>query len=80
MHPEREKSPKAKRPKVKDKELDAMIQSAWDAGWWCRYTGKGHVMCYSPDGEKMVSVANTPSDHRTVPNTRKYFRRSGLTL
>lgn len=80
MHPKRLENPDAKRPKVKDKALDGMIAKAWDAGWWCRTAGSGHVMCYAPDGGRMVDVANTPSDHRTVPNTRSYFRRSGLDL
>jgi hypothetical protein len=80
MHPERLRNPQAKRPKVKDRELDAMIAAAWKAGWWCRRTGSGHVFCYPPDEGRMVDVANTPSDHRTVPNTRSYFRRSGLPL
>ena len=53
---------------------------AWAEGWWCRPTGSGHVFCYPPDGGRMVDVANTPSDRRTVPNTRSYFRRSGLEL
>jgi len=78
MHPKRLANPQAKRPKVKDKQLDAMIEKAWTAGWWADKRTNGHVMCYSPDGGKMVDVANTPSDWRTVPNTRSYFRKSGL--
>lgn len=80
MHPKRKANPTAKRPKVKDKQLDAMVAKAWAEGWWCRPTGSGHVFCYPPDGGRMVDVANTPSDRRTVPNTRSYFRRSGLEL
>jgi hypothetical protein len=80
VHQERLNDPQAKRPKVKDKELDAMIETAWNAGWWCRPAGSGHVFCYPPDGGRMVCVANTPSDRRTIPNTRSYFRRSGLEL
>ena len=57
-----------------------MIETAWQAGWWAEKKGNNHVMCYSPDGERMVDVASTPSDHRTVPNTRSYFRRGGLPL
>jgi hypothetical protein len=80
MHPKRLDNPNAKRPKAKDKQLDAMVERAWKAGWWCRYAGSGHVVCYPPDEGRMVDVANTPSDHRTVPNTRSYFRRAGLDL
>lgn len=80
MHPERLKHPDAKRPTVKDRDLDQMVAAAWAAGWWCRKTGKSHAFCYPPDGGRMVDVANTPSDRRTVPNTRSYFRRAGLKL
>ncbi len=77
MHPTRIANPKAKRPKVKDKALDGMIEKAWEAGWWCR-PGGGHACCYPLDGGRMVVVANTPSDHRTIPNTKSAFRKSGL--
>lgn len=80
MHAKRNQNPDAKRPTVKDRELDAMIERAWREGWWCDYRGSGHVHCLQPDGPGMVNVANTPSDHRTVPNTRKFFRRYGLKL
>lgn len=81
MHATRLENPKAKRPKVKDKQLDAMIVEAWKEGWWAEKRSNGHVMCYSPGEEKkLVDVANTPSDHRTVPNTRSTFRRAGLKL
>ena len=81
MHPERERNPRGKRPKVKNRELDAMIQAAWDAGWHCSKTSKSHVMCYPPDKTiKPVLVANTPSDHRTIPNTLSCLRKSGLSV
>lgn len=81
MHAKRAANPGLKRPKVKDRQLDAMIASAWEAGWFCERTGSNHVMCYPPDPKgKPVLVANTPSDHRTVPNTKSMLRRSGLKI
>ncbi len=81
LHPDRERNPEAKRPKVKNRELDAMIQAAWTAGWMCSKTRSGHVMCYPSERTiKPVLVAGTPSDHRTIPNTRAEFRRSGLNV
>jgi len=81
MHPKRKANKNAKRPKVKNKQLDAMVEAAWSAGWWAEKGQGGHVKCYPPDRTKaMVVVANTPSDHRTVPNTRSFLRRSGLKL
>lgn len=69
------------RPKVKDRELDRMVALAWAAGWFCDRTKSGHPMCYPPDQEsKPVLVAGTPSDHRTIPNTRSRLRQSGLDI
>lgn len=79
MHPKRR--PGQTRPKVKDRQLDALIARAWAQGWYCERTGSGHVMCYPPDlTGKPVLVANTPSDWRTIPNTKSMLRRSGLRI
>ena len=85
MHPKRIASPSAQCPKVKDAQLLAMIVAAWAAGWWCEKRSSGHVACYSPPvagGGRgtIVLVANTPSDRKTVPNTRSTFRRAGLQI
>jgi hypothetical protein len=81
MHSERALNPAGKRPKVKNRELDAMVAAAWDAGWKCSKTSQGHVMCYPPERTvKPVLVAGTPSDHRTIPNTRSALRKSGLNV
>ena len=81
MHPKRKANPKAKRPKVKNRELDEMVAAAWAAGWHCARTKSSHVMCYPPDKKRRpVLVASTPSDHHTIPNTRSAFQRSGLNL
>jgi hypothetical protein len=85
LHPQRTANPTARCPKVKDRQLRAMVEAAWAAGWWCEKTAEGHAKCYSPAGPggqrgKIVFVANTPSDHRTIPNTRSTFRRAGLQL
>jgi hypothetical protein len=78
-------SAQAECPAVKDRQLRAMVEAAWAAGWWCEKTSNGHVQCYQWPVEgggrgKIVTVANTPSDHRTIPNTRSTFRRAGLQL
>jgi len=81
LHPKRRDDPDARRPTVKNRDLDTMLEAAWNAGWWAaRKKGQSHVKCYSPDGQRMVTVASTPSDHRTIPNTRSAFRRAGLKL
>lgn len=78
MHPERLKNPHAKRPKVHDRELDAMVAEAWKAGWWCRPTKNNYAWCLPPDGGKPMKVVSTPSSRRTIPNTRSAFARRGL--
>lgn len=80
MHPKRRKNPKAKRPKVKVKELDELVEAAWEAGWWCERAGNKHVKCYPPSDSRMVPVPSTPSDWRTVRNKRSQLRRSGLNV
>jgi len=80
LHRRRREQPQAQCPKVGDKALNEMITTAWAQGWWCEKTGSGHVMCYPPDRGRMVLVASTPSDHRTIPNTRSALRRSGLII
>ena len=80
MHPKRKQNPQAKRPRVKEKELDAMVAAAWAAGWWCERGGNKHVKCYPPDDHRMVPVPGTPSDWRTIKNKRAQLRRSGLAL
>jgi hypothetical protein len=80
VHPKRAGNPNAHCPRVRSKELGALIAAAWAAGWWCEATKKGHVRCYSPDQVRMVLVAGTPSDHRAIANTRSTFRRAGLNV
>jgi hypothetical protein len=79
MHPKRMANPEAKRPKVQDKRLDAMIKTAWAHGWWARACANGHVMCYHPtDMGEMVLVNNTAGDPHVVPTLRRAFARVGL--
>jgi hypothetical protein len=78
VHPKRLENPDAKRPKVSNKELDAMVARAWEAGWWARQTKNNYAWCYPPDGGKPLKVVSTPSSSRTIPNTRSAFARRGL--
>ncbi len=79
MHPRGLKSPSATRPKVSNREMDALVKMAWDQGWWC-VKGSKHVKCYPPDDGRMVPIPGTPSDHRSRMNTLKQLQRSGLRL
>jgi hypothetical protein len=34
LHPKRKENPDARRPKVSNRDLDAIVDAAWRAGWW----------------------------------------------
>jgi hypothetical protein len=80
MHPKRKQNPEAKRPKAKNKDNDALVQAAWDAGWWCQMSKKGYIHCKSPDGKGMVVIESTPSDHHSTRNSRARLRNLGLSV
>ena len=81
MHPKRKANPQAKCPKVKDKQLDAMIKAAWSDGWWAVKLAEGHVMCYHPtDFKEKVLVNNTAGNRHVIPRVRGYFLKAGLKL
>lgn len=80
MHPKRLENPTAKRPRAKNKENDALVQAAWDAGWWCEMVKKGYIHAKSPDGKTMVVIESTPGDHHSVSNTRSRLKRAGVSV
>jgi hypothetical protein len=80
VHPKRRQNPNAKRPTVKNRDLDGLIAAAWKAGWWAERMANNHVKCFSPTGGWIVPVPSTPSDHRTFRNKRGQFRRAGLNV
>lgn len=80
MHPKRKQHPQGKCPKVKDKQLNAMVKSAWAAGWWAIKLPNGHVMCYSPDLAAKVLVNNSAGDPHVIRRIRGYFHKAGLKL
>lgn len=80
MHPKRLQNPTARRPKVKDRDMNELVASAWACGAWCERGGTNHVKVYPPDGSRMVMIPSTPSDHRTVRNKRAALRRGGLSV
>lgn len=77
-HPERVKNPSAERPKLKNRDMDALVKAAWDADAWCVRGGNQHVKVYPVDGSRMIPIPSTPSDHRTVRNKKAALRRAGI--
>lgn len=78
MHKRRAKEPDAKRPRVRNREHDALVKAAWDAGWWCEQRKSGSVLCLAPDDVGKVMVHGTASGPRSLKNVRADFRRAGL--
>lgn len=77
MHPKRAANPDAKRPTVRNRDMDALIVLAWDASWWCERGGKNHVKCFPPNDSRMVPIPSTPSGSRTAANKLAALRRGG---
>ena len=79
MHRKRADNPTAKRPKARNKENDALVQAAWDAGW-CETVKKGYIHAKSPDRKTMVVIESTPGDHHCISNTRSRLKRAGVSV
>lgn len=58
------------------KEMRALLRAAEDAGWKVELKRK-HYRLQSPEGE-IVFLPSTPSDRRSVLNSRAQLRRAGL--
>lgn len=80
MHPKREANPNAKRPKLTNQDMDALVQLCWEQGWWCERAGNKHIKVWPPSGGRMVPIPATPSGSRTYRNKMSALRRSGLTI
>lgn len=80
MHPDREADPTAQRPKLRNKDMDKLVAAAWEAGWKCVRSGKNYILCYPPDGGRMVTIPSTPSSSKTYANKRAPLRRGGVNL
>jgi hypothetical protein len=61
-------------------EVDKMLSRAITMGWRVKRTGGNHIKAMSPDGNSVVVISGTPSDHRAIMNIRAAFRRAGLDL
>ncbi len=79
LHPRRLDESNATCPRHSDKDWRPLVQAAWDAGWWVR-RGRKYIYCYALNGDDIVKVPMTPSDHRTIKNVRAHFARAGLDL
>lgn len=78
MHPKRELHPKATCPRAKRGDVRLLLEAAWAQGAWVELGGNGHYQVLPPNGDRMVPIPQTPSDHRTIKNKRAQLRRVGI--
>lgn len=77
-HPKRIANPNATCPRHPKKDWRALVERAWEAGWWCEWRDH-YIRCSPPDSTKMaVSLPSTPSGGRSLINNTKMMERSGL--
>lgn len=62
-----------------NRDLQHLLRRARDLGATVTYRRSGHYRISSLGGA-VVFTASTPSDHRTVLNTRAVLRRAGLPI
>lgn len=60
------------------KEIRKLIRALEAQGWRVEETGSGHYQAYSPNGEDIVTIPGTPSDHRSMRNTMSRLKRAGF--
>lgn len=61
------------------KWIRKVTKKARAQGWEVKETKKG-LMFLAPNGEDIVTVHGTPSDHRAIKNAEAEFKRAGLNL
>lgn len=79
-HPARLADPNRPRPKASRRDVDILLEKAWDQGCDIRRGANNHFKVYLPNEEDMVSVPATPSGYRTIRNKRGQLKRAGLKL
>ena len=59
------------------KDVQDLVAEAADQGWRIRNRGD-KVLLFSPDGQTIVTLHRTPSDHRWLQNAYRDLRRGGF--
>lgn len=58
------------------KAVKQLLEDAREWGWRVRQHNRGgHTKLYSPDGEHIVVIPNSPSEYRSVKNCRAMVER-----
>jgi hypothetical protein len=59
-----------------DKDLKKLLKGLESQGYGIRYTKRGHVVVYSPEGKRLATFAGTASDWRSIRNSLSRMRRA----
>jgi hypothetical protein len=70
--------PSGRKMKITDPEVRKLVREVEAAGGIVEPQAK-HYVAILPNGER-VAIPTTPSDHRSLPNTRATLRRKGLAI
>jgi hypothetical protein len=71
--------PKCEAAEGPDKQLDALLKTAWSQGAWARKCANGHVMVYHPTNlEEKVLVNNSESNRHLLRTVKKALARAGF--
>ncbi len=67
----------AARPRHKDKDSEAILRDAEQAGWRVRKTKKQHyrLQCPPECGQHHITMPSTPSDRRAMKNFKSGMRK-----
>lgn len=60
------------------RDTATLVREAADAGFTVKRTRGGHVRLVPPGGGETIVAPSTPSDHRSLKNTRAVLKRAGL--
>lgn len=61
------------------REIDSLVKELRKQGWTCTKTKRSHWRLASPTGG-LTFCPSTPSDHRSIANTRADVRRLGAAV
>lgn len=81
QHPPSKKTDINQILKVAHPEIRKMLKEADKQKFRINYTGGGHYRVRTPEhwtNQTMAFTASTPSDHRTIDNTRRKLRHIGV--
>ncbi|MBM3206918.1 MAG: hypothetical protein FJZ43_04840 [Candidatus Staskawiczbacteria bacterium] len=63
-----------------NKNAYKLVKKAEKAGWRIETRKSGHLMCFSPNGEDIVTISVSPKDKSSVKKIEAQLRNGGLNI